>query len=716
MRYQERPERFEYRLTEKGRDLYRSWPRCWPGATGGRRPRRVRPCASCTVRAATPSIRSWPARTAALPRVCATCSRWSTARPPDAANGTALDHHASGRAAVPSRDRLEACHPPCRTRPPGAHRSRPSATTPSCPTARRSRWSRPAATSSGCACPGWTRRASSARSSTATPATSASARRPQRPGGPPLPPGHDGPGDELGHAERLDHRSRRPAHGAVAPRGRALEDAPPRADRLRRRARAAAHRPLRQRRGAGRHGLRADVRLRTPPGRVGLQRRGLPAGRRPRPGARPRAHADHRPPHRLRGWPRDGPHAAQGGRVPLLRAVVERAPAAEDLRGGLRPARVDRAPLAALAGPRPVPRPSLAGLPAAQRADAEGADLRPHRGARGRGHDLAAGDARRPAQLGLPLQLGPRRDLRAVGALHPRLRLGGQRLLLVHRRRGRAGQGAAGPVRRRRRAELPEQELDLEGYEGARPVRVGNAAYQQRQHDVWGAVLDSVYLHTKSRDRLDERIWPILVQQVESALAALARAGPGHLGGARRAAALHVVEAHVLGGGRPRRPPGPPEGRGRAGQEWQKRAEEIQADICAHGVDERGVFTQRYGAPALDASLLLMPLVRFLPADDPRMRGDGAGHRGRAHRRRSGAALPGGGDRRRPRDRGGRVPRSARSGWSPRSPRSATRSGPGRCARSCCRSPARSSSTPRRSTPAAAATSATSRRPSPTSR
>ena len=68
--------------------------------------------------------------------------------------------------------------------------------------------------------------------------------------------------------------------------------------------------------------------------------------------------------------------------------------------------------------------------------------------------------------------------------------------------------------------ELPEQELDhLEGYEGARPVRVGNAAYQQRQHDVWGAVLDSVYLHTKTRDGLDERIWPILVHQVESALA-----------------------------------------------------------------------------------------------------------------------------------------------------------------------------------------------------
>ena len=55
--------------------------------------------------------------------------------------------------------------------------------------------------------------------------------------------------------------------------------------------------------------------------------------------------------------------------------------------------------------------------------------------------------------------------------------------------------------------ELDEQELDhLSGYEGARPVRIGNGAYNQDQHDVWGAVLDSVYLHTKSRDELPERV------------------------------------------------------------------------------------------------------------------------------------------------------------------------------------------------------------------
>jgi alpha,alpha-trehalase len=55
-------------------------------------------------------------------------------------------------------------------------------------------------------------------------------------------------------------------------------------------------------------------------------------------------------------------------------------------------------------------------------------------------------------------------------------------------------------------------------------------------------------------------------------------------------------------------------------QRWQAAADEIHADICANGLDDRGVFTQSYGSKALDASLLLMPLVRFLPADDERVR------------------------------------------------------------------------------------------------
>ena len=169
------------------------------------------------------------------------------------------------------------------------------------------------------------------------------------------------------------------------------------------------------------------------------------------------------------------------------------------------------------------------------------------------------------------------------------------------------------------RAELPEQELDLEGYEGARPVRVGNAAYQQRQHDVWGAVLDSVYLHTKTRDGLDERIWAILVHQVESALASWrepdqgiweVRGAPQHFTSSKLMCWVAVDRGARLASLK---------GEDELAKMWEARAQEIKDDICTHGADERGVFTQRYGAPALDASLLLIPLFRFLPVDDPRV-------------------------------------------------------------------------------------------------
>ena len=69
------------------------------------------------------------------------------------------------------------------------------------------------------------------------------------------------------------------------------------------------------------------------------------------------------------------------------------------------------------------------------------------------------------------------------------------------------------------RAQLDEETLDhLSGYEGARPVRVGNDAWRHRQHDVWGVLLDSVRLHTRSGDRLDDRLWKLLARQVDAAL------------------------------------------------------------------------------------------------------------------------------------------------------------------------------------------------------
>lgn len=66
---------------------------------------------------------------------------------------------------------------------------------------------------------------------------------------------------------------------------------------------------------------------------------------------------------------------------------------------------------------------------------------------------------------------------------------------------------------------LVEAELHhLSGYDHARPVRIGNGAYNQRQHDIWGSILDSFYLHAKSREQVPENLWPVLKRQVEEAI------------------------------------------------------------------------------------------------------------------------------------------------------------------------------------------------------
>jgi GH15 family glucan-1,4-alpha-glucosidase len=169
--------------------------------------------------------------------------------------------------------------------------------------------------------------------------------------------------------------------------------------------------------------------------------------------------------------------------------------------------------------------------------------------------------------------------------------------------------------------ELPEEELDhLSGYEEARPVRLGNNAYKQDQHDVWGAILDSFYLHTKSRDELPERIWPILVKQVESALASWRDPDRGIW--EVRGEAKHFTSSKLMCWVAADRGARLAEIRGdlEYAARWQSAADEIKADICTHALDERGVFCQHYDTDALDASVLLMPLVRFLPPDDSRIR------------------------------------------------------------------------------------------------
>ena len=168
---------------------------------------------------------------------------------------------------------------------------------------------------------------------------------------------------------------------------------------------------------------------------------------------------------------------------------------------------------------------------------------------------------------------------------------------------------------------LPESTLDhLAGYEGARPVRVGNAAYNQRQHDVWGAMVRAIDLHTGPHHRVEDRLWRIVQAQVQRALEHWrepdqgiweVRSGPQHFTYSKVAcwvaadAGARIAEVR---------------GEDELAARWRAAAEEIRADVLANAVDERGVFTQHYDTKALDASVLLIPLFGFLPPSDERVR------------------------------------------------------------------------------------------------
>jgi alpha,alpha-trehalase len=168
--------------------------------------------------------------------------------------------------------------------------------------------------------------------------------------------------------------------------------------------------------------------------------------------------------------------------------------------------------------------------------------------------------------------------------------------------------------------DLVESTLPLKGYEGARPVRIGNRAYKQRQNDVYGAVLDSVYLHSKSRDHIPERLWPVLMDQVGCAARAWKQPDQGIW--ETRGKPRHYVSSKLMCWVALDRGARLAERRGEEslGERWQELADEIRAEILDRGVDGRGVFRQHYDTDALDASNLLIPLVRFLPPGDERVR------------------------------------------------------------------------------------------------
>jgi alpha,alpha-trehalase len=161
---------------------------------------------------------------------------------------------------------------------------------------------------------------------------------------------------------------------------------------------------------------------------------------------------------------------------------------------------------------------------------------------------------------------------------------------------------------------------DLSGYAGARPVRIGNGAFEQRQNDVFGAVLDSLLLHTRRSQRLPRRLWPIVESQAECAMKVWrdpdqgiweARGEPQHYVSSKLMCWVALDRAADLAGIR---------GDAELQATWRATAEEIKADILEHGVSERGVLRQHYDTDSLDASVLLTPIFGFLPHDDERIR------------------------------------------------------------------------------------------------
>ena len=336
----------------------------------------------------------------------------------------------------------------------------------------------------------------------------------------------------------------------------------------------------------------------------------------------------------------------------------EEAPAGRGRRLGARPhggvvARVERAlPLRG--------RVSRRGADLADRA--QGDDVRDdRRGDRG-ADDLAAGGHRRRAQLGLPLLLAARLGARARGAARRGLHRRGAGLprLPAARRHRRPGDDPD-HVRDRRRA-APDRvraRRTCPATRARRPVRVGNAASEQFQLDVYGEVAGGhVHRRRGCSGRIEPRLWPrwrAVVEHVETIWREPddgiweARGPQRHYTYSKVMAwvvfdrAVRLAERFELDAPLDR---------------WKQIRDEIHREVCEQGYDrERRTFTQYYGSKELDASVLNIPLVGFLPGDRrARHRHDRRGL-ARARARRLRLALLDRRDRRRPGGRRGAVPR-----------------------------------------------------------
>jgi GH15 family glucan-1,4-alpha-glucosidase len=170
---------------------------------------------------------------------------------------------------------------------------------------------------------------------------------------------------------------------------------------------------------------------------------------------------------------------------------------------------------------------------------------------------------------------------------------------------------------------LTELELPwLPGYENSRPVRVGNAAYCQRQLDVYGELMDAMHVGRKFQLEVSDEAWRmqrVLMDNLER-IWHEPDEGIWEMRGPRR----HFTHSKLMAWVAFDRAVKAVESFGRPGpvERWRGLRETIRADICRHGFSEaKNAFVQYYGGSTLDASLLLMAEVGFLPPEDPRFRG-----------------------------------------------------------------------------------------------
>ena len=170
---------------------------------------------------------------------------------------------------------------------------------------------------------------------------------------------------------------------------------------------------------------------------------------------------------------------------------------------------------------------------------------------------------------------------------------------------------------------VPEYEIPwLKGYEGSSPVRVGNAAASQFQLDVWGEVLDGLHLARLEGLHNDDEAWGLQQALLDYLEGAWQQPDNGlwEVRGPHR----QFVHSKVMAWAGVDRGVQAVERFGVEGpvDRWRALRQEIYDDVCTHGFDaERNTFTQFYGSQGLDAALLLIPRVGFLPWNDPRVAG-----------------------------------------------------------------------------------------------